>query len=74
MFRGRFVHTMDSKGRVSIPSGFRMELQRRSERAPILTNADQCLLLYPYEDWCDFEQQHRRDLRPSIRTSRPSRG
>lgn len=57
MFRGRFVHTMDSKGRVSIPSGFRVELQRRSERAPILTNADQCLLLYPYEDWCDFEQR-----------------
>ena len=57
MFRGRFVHTLDSKGRVSIPSGFRLELQRRSERAPILTNADQCLLLYPYEDWCDFEQR-----------------
>jgi len=57
MFRGRFVHTMDSKGRVSIPSGFRLELQRRSERAPILTNADQCLVLYPYEDWCDYEQQ-----------------
>jgi MraZ protein len=57
MFRGRFVHTMDSKGRVSIPSGFRLEFQRRSDRAPILTNADRCLLLYPYEDWCEFEQR-----------------
>jgi len=57
MFRGRFVHTMDSKGRVSIPSGFRVELQRRSERAPILTNADEYLVLYPYEDWCQYEQQ-----------------
>jgi MraZ protein len=32
-----------------------LELQRRSDRAPILTNADQCLLLYPYEDWCELE-------------------
>lgn len=48
---------MDSKGRVSIPSGFRVEFERRSERAPILTNADQCLLLYPYEDWCQFEER-----------------
>jgi MraZ protein len=34
-----------------------VELQRRSERAPILTNADHHLLLYPYEDWCDYERQ-----------------
>ncbi len=56
MFRGRFVHTIDSKGRVSIPTGFRAELERRSDRAPILTNAFQCLHLYPYEDWCQFER------------------
>ena len=57
MFRGRFEHTMDSKGRVSIPSGFRVELQRRSDRAPILTNAEQCLFLFPFEDWCAFESR-----------------
>jgi MraZ protein len=48
---------MESKGRLSIPSGFRLELQRRSERAPILTNADEYLVLYPYEDWCEHEQR-----------------
>jgi len=57
MFRGRFVHTIDSKGRISIPSGFRMELERRSERAPILTNAFGCLHLYPFEDWCEVERR-----------------
>ncbi len=57
MFRGRFVHTIDTKGRISIPSGFRMELERRSERAPILTNAFGCLHLYPYEDWCEVERK-----------------
>jgi MraZ protein len=57
MFRGRFVHTIDAKGRISIPSGFRMELERRSERAPILTNAFRCLHLYPFEDWCEVERR-----------------
>jgi MraZ protein len=56
MFRGRFVHTIDNKGRISIPSGFRAEFERRSERAPILTNAYQCLQLYSYEDWCEVER------------------
>lgn len=59
MFRGRFSHTMDAKGRVSIPSGFRMELQRRSDQAPIITNGvtqgGPCLWLYPYDDWCEYE-------------------
>ena len=59
MFRGRFYHTIDAKGRVSIPSGFRLELQSHSEQAPIVTNgvteAGKCLWLYRYEDWCQFE-------------------
>ncbi len=55
MFRGRFVHSMDSKGRVSIPPAHRAELQRRSERAPVLTTSDRCLLLFPFEDWEAFE-------------------
>jgi len=42
---------------MSIPSGFRVELERRSERAPILTNAYECLHLYPYEDWCEVERR-----------------
>jgi MraZ protein len=57
MFRGRFVHTIDSKNRMSLPAGFRMELQRRSDHPPILTNAHQCLELHPYEDWQQFEER-----------------
>jgi len=34
-----------------------MELERRSERAPILTNAFGCLHLYPFEDWCEVERK-----------------
>jgi MraZ protein len=61
MFRGRFSHTIDAKGRVSIPSGFRLELQTHSEQAPIVTNgvteAGECLWLYRYEDWCEYESR-----------------
>lgn len=57
MFRGRFVHTIDTKNRISIPAGFRVEFDQRSERAPMLTNQEACLALYPYEDWCEFEER-----------------
>lgn len=56
-FRGTFYHSIDTKGRLSIPSGFRLELQRRSDRAPILTNHLECLHLYPHEDWIEFEER-----------------
>jgi len=51
MFRGRFLHTMDTKGRVSIPSGFRVEIQRRSEKDPILTRQGEHLGLFPADEW-----------------------
>ncbi len=61
MFRGRFFHTIDAKGRVSIPSGYRLELQTNSEQAPIVTNAvtesGECLWLSPYDDWCEYESR-----------------
>ena len=57
MFRGRHHHTIDAKGRVSIPAGYRMELQRRSDQAPILTADENCLRLFPFDDWCDYEEK-----------------
>lgn len=57
MFRGRHVHTIDAKGRVSIPAGYRTELQRRSDQPPILTGGHRCLKLYAFDDWCEYEQQ-----------------
>ena len=57
MFRGEFVHNIDSKGRVSIPTSFREELQRRSDQTPMLTRWSTCLHLYAYEDWCERESR-----------------
>ena len=56
MFRGRHDHTIDKKGRLSIPAGFRTEILRRSEKPPILTNHKNYLALYPYEDWLVIER------------------
>ncbi len=50
------MHTIDSKNRMSLPAAFRQELQRRSDRPPILTNALQCLELHPFEDWEAYEE------------------
>jgi len=55
-FRGRFDHTLDNKGRVSVPAGFRMEIQRLGgDRAPILTRGRDHLRLYPAETWDAIE-------------------
>jgi MraZ protein len=51
MFLGGFTHSIDPKGRVSIPAGLRMELQRQSDEAPILAMGKSCLILYPFEQW-----------------------
>lgn len=50
---------MDNKGRVSVPSEFRVDLKKR-KKAPILTNLVECLALYPYEDWMEIEERLRR--------------
>lgn len=52
------MHTIDAKNRMSLPVGFRQELDRRDpDRAPILTNAHQCLELHPFSDWEVFEKK-----------------
>jgi len=68
MFRGRFEHAMDTKGRVSIPSGFRVELQDRSQNAPVLTNHGDHLVLYPADVWeaKEAELLEYPDLQPDV--------
>jgi len=65
MFRGQYEHTMDAKGRVSLPARFRevlSELASTSENAErvVLTRTFQkCLVLYPMEQWMNFEEKVR---------------
>lgn len=59
MFRGQFVHTIDAKGRVSLPARFRDAAQRDGDTRLVLTPApsDPCLHLYALEDWVEFERK-----------------
>ena len=58
MFRGRFEHSIDGKGRVSIPAKFRDVLKRDygSEQL-IVTIFDSCLVAYPLAEWQAFEEK-----------------
>lgn len=55
MFTGSFFHTMDSKGRVSIPVRYRELLQERQDRQIILTNWDGYILAFPQSEWVKVE-------------------
>jgi MraZ protein len=59
VFRGTFEHTLDQKGRVSIPSKFREVLLRLQDERLIATKfiltAQRCLDVYPQVEWDKFE-------------------
>jgi len=55
VFSGRFDHSIDEKGRVSIPARFREVLQRDNHDRLYITNfpfdGERCLALYPPSQW-----------------------
>jgi MraZ protein len=57
MFRGRFEHTIDLKGRTSIPSKFREVLATNYDERLIITNFDGCLWAYPVREWQTIEDK-----------------
>ncbi|HLE08302.1 MAG TPA: division/cell wall cluster transcriptional repressor MraZ [Thermodesulfobacteriota bacterium] len=57
MFRGRFEHTIDAKGRLSIPARFREVLNERYDSRLVVTTYDGCLIVYPYQEWVILEER-----------------
>ena len=57
MFRGRYEHTIDSKGRISIPSKFREILNKKYDDRLVITNFDGCLVAFPNEEWNQLVEQ-----------------
>jgi len=56
VFRGSFEHTVDTKGRVSVPSRFRDIIAERYEGKLVLAmDYDKCLTVYPLEEWEKLE-------------------
>jgi MraZ protein len=58
MFRGRYEHTIDAKGRTSLPARYRDVLSSIGERRIIITSAlDPCLVAYTAPEWGAFEER-----------------
>ncbi len=61
MFRGSFEHTVDEKGRVSIPSKFRDILLKLNDECLVATkfilNSRRCLDVYPQTAWDKFVEE-----------------
>ncbi len=58
MFRGRYEHTIDSKGRTSLPARYRDVLAATNERRIVLTSSlNRCLEAYTNAEWSAFEEK-----------------
>jgi MraZ protein len=61
MFRGRFEHAIDSKGRLSVPAKFREVLVGKGDDRIVITNfvidSARCLDVYPLDEWLRFEEE-----------------
>lgn len=54
MFMGEYNHTIDTKGRLIIPSKFREVL---GDEFVVTKGLDGCLFVYPNEEWKVFEEK-----------------
>jgi MraZ protein len=62
-FRGNFNHTVDAKGRVSLPSEFRQIIEQHKEKSVVLTNyisdGSRCIEGFSLKTWIEFEAKLR---------------
>src|SRR5580692_9592457 len=58
MFRGRHEHTIDAKGRTSVPARYRDVLDAAGERRVVITSAlEPHLVAYALPEWLAFEER-----------------
>jgi MraZ protein len=58
LFRGRYEHAIDAKGRTSVPSRFREVMTAQGDSQLVLTTGlDSCLVAYPMAEWMAFEKR-----------------
>ena len=57
-FTGEYHNSLDTKNRLNIPAKFRKVLDPVNDRTFVITRGfDNCLVLYPLEDWSKVEEQ-----------------
>ena len=60
MFRGQFLHSIDTKGRVSLPSRFRDAIAVINDRQTLVVTPapfESCLHAYPLNEWERLENK-----------------
>jgi MraZ protein len=57
MFRGRYQHTIDPKGRVSVPAKYRNVLAEYQARTLIVVPNGEALEVHPLEEWQRIEEK-----------------
>jgi MraZ protein len=55
MFRGSFFHTIDSKGRIIIPSKFRDVIKAQESNGVMVSRIDGGLVAYTHDEWRNIE-------------------
>ncbi len=57
MFRGRYEHNVDPKGRLALPAAFKKVLAGQDEGQLVVTThiCSPCLVAYPLAEWKAFE-------------------
>src|SRR5262245_19211406 len=57
MFRGRYQHTIDPKGRLSVPAKYRDELAQYDWNHLIVGPAGEAIRVFPLQEWERLESQ-----------------
>ena len=67
-FRSRSEHSLDSKGRLNIPSRFREVLREVYTETLMVTNWQNCLKAYPVSEWEKMEEKllDREQIQPGL--------
>lgn len=69
-FKGGFVHSIDNKGRINLPSKLRKHISIEANDTFIVTRGfEQCIFAYPLDEWSNYEKAIR-GLRSSSADSR----
>lgn len=57
MFRGKYEHIIDSKGRIKVPSRFWEVMKNKYDENLVITNLDGCLSAFPLKEWNRVEEK-----------------